>query len=324
MTTDQLFMRRALELATLGRGSVSPNPLVGCVVVHENKIIGEGWHRRYGQAHAEVNAINDVIAAGLADLLPQSTVYVTLEPCSHFGKTPPCAALLVAKNIKRVVVCNDDPNPLVAGQGLRLLRDAGIEVETGVLLAEGRQLNARFFTFFEQKRPYIILKWAQTVDDFIAAPDGKPLIISNQLSRTLAHKWRSEEDAIMVGTNTALNDNPQLNVRLWTGRNPVRVLTDPNGRLPSSLRVFDESQPTLIFQETDLRVILARLYQQKIQSVLVEGGTKLLQSFIDEGLYDEIRVFRSPHKIGVGVAAPVLRSGTLLPQQKLMDDTLLG
>jgi len=323
MNTDQLFMQRALELATLGRGSVSPNPLVGCVVVCQNSIIGEGWHKRYGDSHAEVNAINEVAAAGLTDLLSQSTVYVTLEPCSHFGKTPPCADMLVAKNVKRVVVCNDDPNPLVAGRGLQRLRDAGIEVITGVLRQEGRQLNVRFFTFFEQKRPYIILKWAQTADGFIAAPDGKPLLISNQLSRTIAHKWRSEEDAIVVGTNTAFNDNPQLNVRLWTGRNPVRVITDPNCRLPNHLRIFDNTQPTLVFQETDLRIILGLLYQQKIQSVLVEGGAKLLQSFIDEALFDEIRIFKSPKRIGAGIAAPILKKDVLpLQQQYLIDDVL--
>lgn len=321
--SDTLFMRRALELATLGHGQVSPNPMVGCVVVHQNCIIGEGWHQKYGQPHAEVNAINDAIAAGFAHLLPQSTVYVTLEPCSHFGKTPPCADMLVQKQVRKVVICNIDPNPLVAGRGIKKLQQADIEVVEGVLNQDGKQLNARFFAFFEKKRPYVILKWAQTADGFIAAPDGTPLVISNALSRTLSHKWRSEEDAIMVGTNTAQNDNPKLNVRLWTGRNPVRVVVDAHQRLPNDLHLFDGTQPTRTYHTADLCHILNDLYEQKIQSVLVEGGAKLLQSFINEGLFDEIRVFKSPQRVGKGIAAPILKNGVLLTtQQNLMDDAL--
>ncbi|WP_420148514.1 bifunctional diaminohydroxyphosphoribosylaminopyrimidine deaminase/5-amino-6-(5-phosphoribosylamino)uracil reductase RibD, partial [Spirosoma sp.] len=215
------FMLRALELASLGRGHVSPNPMVGCVIVYEPdgpnaepRIIGEGWHQRYGDWHAEVNAIRSVRPDD-AHLLPEATVYVTLEPCSHWGKTPPCADLLIENRVKRVVCCNDDPNPLVAGRGFSKLRAAGISVETGLLAEQGRSLNARFFTFFEQKRPYVILKWAETTDGFIAGEGGQPVKISGELSHRLVHRWRSEEDAIMVGTNTARVDNPRLNIRLW-------------------------------------------------------------------------------------------------------------
>jgi diaminohydroxyphosphoribosylaminopyrimidine deaminase/5-amino-6-(5-phosphoribosylamino)uracil reductase len=334
-------MRRALELAALGRGEVSPNPMVGCVIVHENKLIGEGWHRHYGEAHAEVNAVNDAIQKGFADLLPQSTVYVTLEPCSHFGKTPPCADLLVEKKVKQVVICNDDPNPLVAGRGVQKLQEAGIEVVTGVLSEEGRKLNARFFTFFEQKRPYIILKWAETADGFIADEHKHPLSISCLQSRILNHQWRTEEDAILVGTNTAQNDNPQLNARLWAGHNPVRVVLDRTLRLPETLHLFDNTQKTLCynafsneekgnstfvqidFDENFLANFLRDLYQRKIQSILVEGGAILLQAFLNEELFDEIRVFKSPTAIKKGTAAPLLPTGIqLVNQVKVGEDWL--
>lgn len=327
-------MYRALELAALGRGSVSPNPMVGCVIVHKNQIIGEGWHRRYGDWHAEVNAINDAIQKGFADLLPQSTVYVTLEPCSHFGKTPPCADLLVEKKVKRVVICNDDPNPLVAGKGIQKLREAEIEVITGVLSGEGRGLNARFFTYFEQKRPYIILKWAETADGFIADEHKHPLAISGLQSRILNHQWRTEENAILVGTNTAQNDNPQLNARLWAGHNPVRVVLDRTLRLSDTLHLFDNTQKTLCynafrneekgqttfvqidFDENFLQYLLQDLYKRKIQSLLVEGGAVILQTFLNEGIFDEIRVFKSPNAIGKGTASPLLPMGIGLVQQE--------
>jgi diaminohydroxyphosphoribosylaminopyrimidine deaminase/5-amino-6-(5-phosphoribosylamino)uracil reductase len=334
-------MRRALELAALGRGEVSPNPMVGCVIVYENQIIGEGWHRRYGDWHAEVNAVNDVIQKGFVDLLPQSTVYVTLEPCSHFGKTPPCADLLIEKKVKRVVICNDDPNPLVAGKGIQKLQEAGIEVITGILSEEGRKLNARFFTFFELKRPYIILKWAETADGFIADEHKHPLSISCLQSRILNHQWRTEEDAILVGTNTAQNDNPQLNARLWAGHNPVRVVLDRTLRLPDTLHLFDNTQKTLCynafrneekgsttfvqidFDENFLTNFLRDLYERKIQSILVEGGAILLQAFLNEELFDEIRVFKSPNAIKKGTAAPLLPTGIgLIQQEKVGDDWL--
>lgn len=348
------YMRRALDLAALGRGHVSPNPMVGCVIVHDlnggtghpaggestdtsdrqERIIGEGWHQRYGEAHAERNAIVSVQPAD-EPLLPYSTAYVTLEPCSHYGKQPPCASLLIEKRIGRVICCNDDPNPLVAGQGFALLRKAGIPVETGLLADVGRELNARFFTFMEQQRPYIVLKWAETNDGFIGGEGAQPLQISGPLARRLVHKWRSEEDAIMVGANTARADNPQLNVRLWpqagwpvsdaAGQNPTRIVIDRRLHLPTTLNLFDDSQPTLVYNllktETTgqtchvqlqpdqpfLPQLLADLYERRIQSVLVEGGTGLLNSFIDAGLWDEMRVLRSPAMAGAGVAAPRVR-----------------
>jgi len=320
--TDELYMTRALELATLGRGRVSPNPLVGCVIVHNDRIIGEGWHKRYGDWHAEVNAVRSVADESL---FSEATVYVTLEPCSHFGKTPPCADLLVEKRVKRVVVCNDDPFPLVAGKGLAKLRAAGIEVETGVLAAQGRELNRRFFHFVEKQRPYLILKWAETADGFIAPSDFQPIAISSSLSRQLVHQWRDEEDAVLIGTNTARYDNPRLNVRLWVGRNPVRVVIDKNAQLPSNLNLFDDSQPTLVYgvskaeqveqttfvalnpDEPFLDQLLADLYGRKVQSLIVEGGTHLLESLITQGLWDEVRIFKSPKTLGAGLAAPTLR-----------------
>ncbi|WP_138991017.1 bifunctional diaminohydroxyphosphoribosylaminopyrimidine deaminase/5-amino-6-(5-phosphoribosylamino)uracil reductase RibD [Larkinella sp. C7] len=331
-------MSRALELAKLGRGHVSPNPMVGCVIVHNQRIIGEGWHRQYGGPHAEVNAVRSVADESL---LPESTVYVTLEPCSHFGKTPPCADLLIAKGVKKVIVCNDDPNPLVAGKGLAKLRAAGIEVETGLLAERGRELNRRFFTFIEQQRPYLILKWAETADGFMAPADFRPIPISSPLSRQLVHKWRTEEDAIMVGTNTARYDNPQLNVRLWTGRNPVRIVIDKPLQLPSALHLFDGSQPTLVYtvlpaketvgvtkytqldpQAPFLPQLIADLHQQKIQSVIVEGGAALLESFLKMGLWDEVRVFKSLKVMGEGLAAPVAR-GRLVATERIGDDSLM-
>ena len=344
---NETFMLRALELATLGRGHVSPNPMVGCVIVHGERIIGEGWHQRYGEAHAERNAIFSVRPEDV-HLLPESTAYVTLEPCSHYGKQPPCADLLIEKRIKRVVCCNDDPNPLVSGQGFDKLRAAGIAVETGILAPEGRELNARFFTFFEgaadrRKRPYIILKWAETSDGFIGALGGKPVKISGDLSHRLVHRWRSEEDAIMVGTNTARNDNPSLNTRLWPGKNLIRIIIDNQLSLDPNLNLFDGSQPTIVYHQVDgnsgadrpnvvhafapsLLHSLQDLHQRNIQSVLVEGGTTLLQSFMDAGLWDEIRVFRSRMMLDKGrftdaIKAPRVR-GRLASREMIGEDEL--
>lgn len=320
---DELYMRRALELARLGRGSVSPNPMVGCVIVHNGRIIGEGWHQKYGDWHAEVNA---VAAVNDITLLKESTAYVTLEPCSHFGKTPPCADLLIKHQLQKVVICNIDTNPLVGGQGIARLRQAGIEVQTAISETEGRELNKRFFTFIEKKRPYIILKWAQTADGFIARENFDSKWISNDLSRTWVHKWRTEEDAIMVGTNTALHDNPKLNVRSWTGRNPVRIVIDLNLRLPSHLQLFDQKQPTICYNLIKnemrenlywvqihnsaymLQEIMQDLYTRKIQSVIVEGGSKLLNSFIEQRLWDEARVFTSSQTFGKGIEAPQIKA----------------
>jgi diaminohydroxyphosphoribosylaminopyrimidine deaminase / 5-amino-6-(5-phosphoribosylamino)uracil reductase len=317
-------MRRALELAEWGRGAVSPNPMVGCVIVHNDRIIGEGWHEHYGHNHAERNAIQNVAASDVP-LLPESTIYVTLEPCAHFGKQPPCADLLVENRPKKVVVCNLDPNPLVAGKGLKKIQEAGIEVVTGVLENEGLELNRRFFTVISQQRPYIILKWAETADGFIGNKDGSPLTISNALSHTLSHRWRSQEDAIMVGTNTALNDNPKLNVRHWTGRNPVRVVIDQHQRLPPSLNLFDGSQETICYNSSNIIHLLADLHARKIQSLLVEGGAQLLQTFINQNLWDEIRVFKSPNTISEGIAAPILPENIYLKStENLMGDRLFN
>ena len=333
-----LFMRRALELATLGRGHVSPNPMVGCVVEYQGKIIGEGWHQRYGEAHAERNALASVRPEDV-HLLPESTIYVTLEPCSHCGKQPPCADLLIEKRVGHVVCCNDDPNPLVAGRGFAKLRDAGIAVETGVLTEKGRALNARFFTFMEKQRPYIILKWAETSDGFMGGENGQPVQISGPLSQRLVHRWRSEEDAIMVGTNTARADNPRLNVRLVPGRDPTRIVIDKQLRLAANLNLFDDSQPTLgyNFVKTEtvgqtsyiqlspdkpfLPQLLTDLHQRNIQSVLVEGGATLLNSFVDTGLWDEMRVFRSRTMLGKGIKVPTVR-GQLVNQEKVGEDEL--
>lgn len=318
--SDTDLMQRVLQLATLGTGSVAPNPLVGCVIVYQDRIIGEGWHKEYGKSHAEVNAIASVTHL---ELLADSTLYVNLEPCSHFGKTPPCANLIVEKKIPRVVIANLDSNPLVAGRGVQILKNAGIEVKVGVLEQEARYLNRRFFTFMEKKRPYIILKWAETADGFIARKDFSSKWISNIHSRTLVHKWRSEEQAIMIGTNTAYYDNPQLNVREWIGRNPIRILIDKNLNLPLTHHIFDGSQPTFCYNlqksETSanlhfirldkdffLENILQDLFERKVQSVLVEGGAKLLQSFIEKNLWDEARVFVSQVRFEEGISAPKL------------------
>jgi len=320
MNKDLRFMRRALELAEWGRGHVSPNPMVGCVIVHDGFIIGEGYHQQYGGAHAEPNAVQ---AVERPELLKEATVYVTLEPCAHFGKTPPCAQLLVDKQVKKVVVAVKDPNPLVAGKGIQMLRDAGIEVEVGVLEQEAAALNKRFFTKIQKKRPYVILKWAQTQDGFVARPDYSSKWISNTHSRQLAHRWRAEEDAIMVGTKTAYYDNPRLNTRDWEGKNPVRVVIDKKLTLDNNLHLFDGSQPTICYNlekeeeeehlsfvklEQDFRLqdILNDLYHRNIQSVIVEGGSFLLQMFISDELWDEARVFIGDTRFGSGIPAPLL------------------
>lgn len=335
-------MTRALELATLGRGFVSPNPLVGCVVVYDDhtgpRIVGEGWHQRYGEAHAEVNAMRSVRADDVY-LLPKATVYVTLEPCSHFGKTPPCADLLIEKRVHRVVVCNDDPNPLVAGRGLAKLRAAGITVETGIFTEKGREMNRRFFTQMEKQRPYIILKWAETADGFIGGQGGQAVAISGPLAQRLVHRWRTEEPAIMVGTNTARMDNPRLNVRLWNGPNPTRIVIDKAGQLLPSLHLFDGSQPTLCYtyqpariedtttfiqlseQDALLPQLMVDLHKRGLQSILVEGGAALLTSLLDAGLWDEMRVFRSPMILQQGIKAPRVQ-GKLISREQVGNDEL--
>jgi len=326
-----LYMRRALELAEWGRGYVSPNPKVGCVIVHQDRIIGEGWHRAYGGPHAEVHAINSVENQSL---LPESTVYVTLEPCAHWGKTPPCANLLEEKKVKKVIIAAVDSNPLVGGKGIEILKNAGIAVETGVLEEKARWQNRRFFTQIEKQRPYVILKWAQTEDGLVARENFDSKWISNAQSRQLVHKWRAEEDAILVGKNTAAYDNPRLDVRDWVGKNPIRVVLDSHLGLPKNLNLFDQSIPTLIFNtvksetienlewirlsEINPKVILKELHSRKIQSLIVEGGSQVLSQFIESGLWDEARVFTAPTRFDRGIAAPTLNQN---PSETLSIDT---
>ena len=335
MTLDELFMQRVLELAQLGIGQVSPNPRVGCAIVHDNKIIGEGWHQKFGEAHAEVNAVNSVKDQSL---LKESTVYVNLEPCSHFGKTPPCVDLLIKNQVKKVVIANLDTNPLVAGFGIMKLKEKGIEVTVGVLDKAGRELNKRFFTFIEKQRPYIILKWAQTADGFIAQKNFESKWISNQLSRQLVHRWRSEEDAVLVGTHTASHDNPSLTVRDWTGRNPTRIVIDRFLRLNDHLQLFDKKEKTICYNvlkhEEHKNLVLVRinennfqqelvhdLFKRNIQSVMVEGGAQTLQLFMEANLWDETRVFTSQRSFGEGIKAPTIK-GRLLSEENIESDRL--
>ncbi len=321
MTEEEKYMRRCLELARNGLCNVSPNPMVGAVIVCDRRIIGEGYHVQCGEAHAEVNAIQSVKDASL---LKRSTIYVSLEPCSHYGKTPPCADLIIGKGIPRVVVGCLDPFPEVSGRGIRKLREAGCEVIIGVLEQECRELINRFITFNTLHRPYITLKWAESADGFldISRTDGTPVILSNPLSAMLVHKKRAESDVIMVGTRTARLDNPSLTVRHWYGKSPVRVVTDRELSLPASLSLFDKQVPTLVFtartRENDGQVeyitldytrdilpqIMNELYNRRLQSLLVEGGSQLLQTFIDTGLWDEIYIEKCSPLLHSGVKAP--------------------
>jgi diaminohydroxyphosphoribosylaminopyrimidine deaminase/5-amino-6-(5-phosphoribosylamino)uracil reductase len=347
MNEDLEWMQRALALAEYGRGTVSPNPMVGCVIVHDNKIIGEGWHRQYGGPHAEVWAVRDAEKRNNAHLLAEATAYVTLEPCSHTGKTPPCADLLISKKLRRVVICMQDPNPLVSGRGIARLRQAGIEVTTGIHADRGQALNKRFLTGVMKARPYVILKWAETADGFISTENGQPVQITGEHSNLMVHKWRSEEDAILVGTHTACNDNPRLNVRHWRGLSPVRIVLDRHQTLPDSLNLFDKSQPTIAVgygEPTDVPVsperyadqynigrirvrpgadeiaqLLTQLTQRGIQSVLVEGGAKVLQSFIESGYWDEIRRCQGRQILKTGIPAPLFKA-TLTATETIDDD----
>lgn len=335
MTHDELFMQRALELAQLGAGYVSPNPMVGSVIVHNNVIVGEGWHQNFGGPHAEVIAIQSVKNSSL---LPECVAYVNLEPCSHTGKTPPCADLLIKNRIKRVVIGTQDPNPLVSGKGIKKLTEAGIDVSIDVLKEKALTLNKRFFTFITKQRPFIILKWAQTSDGFIAKEDYDSKWISNEYSRKLVHKWRTEEDSVLVGARTAAMDNPRLSVRDWSGRNPFRIVIDNQLSLDESLHIFDDSQKTLIYnhklqevkgsnhfikldKEGQLNQLTHDLFLRGIQSVIVEGGAKTLNEFIQENLWDEMRVFTASKTIGKGIVAPT-PIGKLEATQGLAGDRL--
>ncbi len=336
-------MQRCLELAGLGMGYVSPNPMVGAVAVHKDKIIGEGYHHKYGEAHAEVNAINQVISKfdNSAELLKQSTIYVSLEPCAHYGKTPPCADLIIKHQIPKVVVGCRDPFDQVNGKGIDKLKAAGIEVITGVLDDECKWLNRRFFTRVQKHRPYIILKWAQTADGFFAPDDNSQHWITGLESRKLVHQWRGEEDAVLIGKKTAAIDNPQLNIRYGNGKSPKRVVIDRRLELNYNLNLFDQSVETLIFNEIKTAIdgkikyialedfdryvpqyILYQLYLQDIKSVIIEGGAFTLNSFIGAGLWDEARVFTGPGVLKQGIKAPLI-SGKVTSQSSVGNDKLL-
>ena len=336
---DEKFMLRAIELARFGMGNVSPNPMVGCVIVHNNTIIGEGYHREFGKSHAEVNAINSVKNK---ELLKESTIYVTLEPCSHYGKTPPCSDMILRFGIPNVVVGTVDPFDQVAGKGLEKLRKGGCKVLHGYLGNECVALNRRFFTFHQEKRPYIILKWAQTADGFIDIDRskeqyGQPTWITNDLSRIAVHKMRTDEAAILVGTNTARKDNPSLTVRDWIGKSPLRLVIDKEMKLPAGLTLFDQSIPTIVYTSKDISIknnlefvhipfngneldqILNDLYERGIQSLIIEGGQILLNSFIRRNIWDEARVFIGKCNFHDGVKAPVFDA--LMVKSEEFDDS---
>ncbi len=318
-------MRRCLDLAYKGRGYTAPNPMVGAVLVHDGRIIGEGWHHYYGADHAEVDCLKNVKSEDRS-LIPASTMYVNLEPCAHYGKTPPCAVRLVHEQVRKVVIANTDPFEKVSGNGIEILKQAGITVQTGLMEKEGLWLNRRFFSFHTRKRPYIILKWAQTPDGFIAPADRSRLQISGQGSQQLVHKWRTEESAIMVGTTTALNDNPQLTARLAVGKQPLRIALDRTLRLPLDHHVFNNAADTWIINELKdslegnvryLKIafndqmaerILQRLYDAQILSVIIEGGAALLNTFIGKRLWDEARIFTGAISIHSGLSAPLLNN----------------
>lgn len=328
MNKHEKYIKRCIELARNGFGTTYPNPMVGSVIVYEDTIIGEGWHKKAGEPHAEVNAVRSVKDKSL---LKKATIYVSLEPCSHFGKTPPCCDLIIANKIPNVVVGTVDPNEKVAGRGIKKLIEAGANVVVGILEDECNELNKRFFTFHQKKRPYIILKWAENLDGFLAPEkeidqERKPVWITNQYSRQLVHKWRSEEQAILAGTQTVVDDNPKLNVRDWSGNNPVRVILDQNNRISKDSFVFDESVKTIVFTKSENMIstentifekidfdknsienILAVLYQHQIQSIIIEGGRQTLESFINENIWDEARIFIGKNTFKKGTKAPELQ-----------------
>ncbi len=321
MSEDEKYMLRCIQLAQNGVNGAAPNPMVGAVVVHKGRIIGEGYHIRCGGPHAEVNAIRSVKDERL---LTESTIYVSLEPCSHYGKTPPCADLIISKRIPRVVVGCMDPFAMVCGRGIRKLRDAGIEVTVGVLEHECLQLNKKFMAFNQRQRPYVTLKWAESADGFIDRnrTEGAPVVLSTPLTQMTVHRQRAEHKAILVGRRTALLDNPSLTVREWVGANPLRLVIDKELTLPRRLRLFDGTAPTWVFTAKDepsteavryvrldfdrdiLTQMMESLYEAKVQSLLVEGGSQLLQSFINADLWDEVYIERSPLRLGSGVPSP--------------------
>ncbi len=344
MNIHEKYISRCISLGKNGQPSTYPNPSVGCVLVHNNRIIGEGYTSAYGGAHAEVNAIASVKNKGL---LKEATLYSTLEPCSHFGKTPPCADLIITNNIPKVVIGILDPHEKVAGRGIRKLKDAGREVTTGILEKECRAHHNRFLTFHEKKRPYILLKWAETIDGFIAPAKEKrnaqpePFWITSPPSRQRVHQWRSEEQAILVGTTTVLEDNPKLDIRHWSGKNPVRLVLDRSLKINGNYHVLDRTIPTIIFTEEidsskyiegidyeliDFSTNIAQqlcnhFHKRNILSVFVEGGKRTIETFIEANLWDEARVFTGTSHFKRGTTAPKL-SGKLVKQEYIYTDTL--
>ena len=332
-------MMRCLELAKEGAGSVSPNPMVGAVVVHEGRVIGEGYHQKYGGHHAEVNALLSVSEVN-RPLVPDSVIYVSLEPCAHQGKTPPCVDLILSQGIRKVVIGCRDPFPAVNGKGIERLQAEGVEVVLGVLEKECRQLNRRFLTYHEARRPWVILKWAQTANGKMGKP-GERLRITGDAANRLVHRWRTEEDAILVGTETALKDDPQLTARLWPGKNPLRVVLDLTGRLPKSLKLFSDGHLTLVLRHgTDAeegpvrfrgidpgkeltRQISEVLYREGVQSLIVEGGTKLLKTWLDANAWDEARIFTNTEMtLTEGTPAPPTAAMNFRSDLKLGTDEL--
>jgi diaminohydroxyphosphoribosylaminopyrimidine deaminase / 5-amino-6-(5-phosphoribosylamino)uracil reductase len=338
LTRDEQYMSRCLGLAKLGAGNVAPNPMVGAVLVYEDKIIGEGYHQKYGEVHAEVNCINNVEEENKF-LIEKSTLYVSLEPCSHFGKTPPCADLIIRNKIKKVVIGCKDIYKEVSGTGIQRLQNTGTEVITGILEKECIKLNNRFFIFHQNFRPYILLKWAQTANGKIGSSE-KRILISNEYSNRLVHKWRSEEAAILVGTNTALHDDSLLTTRLWQGKNAVRIIIDTKLKLPSFLNIFNTDARTLIYNlaknsteknlvyiklesKNFIEQMLQSLFEMNIQSVMIEGGAKTLQSFINAGLWDEARIITNEELlIENGLAAPEMKEFILEKQERYLSDVI--
>ena len=336
-------MQRCIELARLGKGQVSPNPMVGCVIVHENQIIGEGYHQKIGEAHAEVNAINNVFAnhpGSATILLKKATVYVNLEPCAHFGKTPPCADLLIKHQVKKVVIGNTDPFLGVNGKGIAKLKDAGIEVQIGVLEKNCTRFNRQFFTRIQQQRPFIILKWAQTANGYFAPSDHSQKWITGDLAKQLNHQWRAEEDAILVGKNTTLIDNPSLTTRLVSGKNPIRIVIDKKLEIPTTHHIYNQEAKTIIFNEIKTEVInnihfiqmedmqfylpqkiAFQLYLMDIQSVIIEGGLQILTQFIAADLWDEARIFTSSDTWDNGIKYPIIK-GNVIRKMMINDDQL--
>jgi diaminohydroxyphosphoribosylaminopyrimidine deaminase/5-amino-6-(5-phosphoribosylamino)uracil reductase len=337
VTVDEKYMQRCLQLATLGSGFVAPNPMVGAVLVHNHVIIGEGYHAQFGQAHAEVNCINSIMPQHQY-LIKESTLYVSLEPCAHFGKTPPCVDLILAHQIKKVVIGCSDSFEQVNSKGIKKLKANGVNVICDVLKDECLQINKRFFTFYTKQRPYIILKWAQSKDGFIGKKDER-VFISNVYTNTVVHKWRTQEAAIMIGTNTGLQDNPLLTSRNWQGKNPIRIVVDRNLKIPSTHQIYNKEADTIILNGIkeekndslyfkkidafDVVNICKALYQLQVQSVLLEGGATFLQSFINANMYDEVRVIQNENlQLTQGIAAPKFNTVNLQAVEKYGNDSI--